>query len=400
MARHSNAGRKTSTLHMLETDARLALIAELALARAAPAGPERSNRPPATPVSAAISALLPRTASYIVMDAPAEKEDVRPYLKVTRLLESSSVHVPHVHDSDVERGLLLLEDLGTTPYLARAAAPAPTPSRCTAMRWRRWRGSRCAGRRPRRSSRPTDARSWRARLALMPEWFLARHLALHPRGRRRRGCSRRRSSSSSPRRWRSRPVFVHRDYHSRNLMVLPRAQSRRHRFPGRAARSGRLRPGVAAEGLLHRLAARARGALGARLPRASCSAQAGLPGAATAQFLRWFDLIGVQRHVKVLGIFCRLWYRDGKSGYLADLPLTLDYVRDTCARYPELARFARFLEERVVPALPSANARGRGGRASGGAHEGHGAGGRARRADASAHRHAAQAAADASAASR
>lgn len=82
-----------------------------------------------------------------------------------------------------------------------------------------------------------------------------------------------------------------------------------------------------------------------------------MSGADDAEFLRWFDLIGVQRHVKVLGIFARLWYRDGKPGYLKDLPLTLEYVRDTCARYAELAELSRFLEKRVVPELPRANER-------------------------------------------
>ena len=78
------------------------------------------------------------------------------------------------------------------------------------------------------------------------------------------------------------------------------------------------------------------------------------------EFLRWFDMIGVQRHIKVLGIFARLWYRDGKSGYLKDLPLTLEYVRDTCARYPELAALSGFVERRLVPGLPRANARSAG----------------------------------------
>jgi aminoglycoside/choline kinase family phosphotransferase len=82
-----------------------------------------------------------------------------------------------------------------------------------------------------------------------------------------------------------------------------------------------------------------------------------LAGSDEAEFLRWFDLIGAQRHIKVLGIFARLWYRDGKAGYLNDLPLTLEYVRDTCARYAELGDLARFLEQRVVPELPRANAR-------------------------------------------
>ena len=75
------------------------------------------------------------------------------------------------------------------------------------------------------------------------------------------------------------------------------------------------------------------------------------------QFMRWFDVIGVQRHVKVLGIFARLWHRDGKIGYLADLPLVLNYVLDACRRYPELVEFGRWLEWRVAPELPLANAR-------------------------------------------
>ena len=73
------------------------------------------------------------------------------------------------------------------------------------------------------------------------------------------------------------------------------------------------------------------------------------------QFMRWFDLIGVQRHLKVLGIFARLWHRDGKIGYLADLPLTFEYVRDACRRYPELVEFERWLAWRVAPQLAPAN---------------------------------------------
>jgi hypothetical protein len=75
------------------------------------------------------------------------------------------------------------------------------------------------------------------------------------------------------------------------------------------------------------------------------------------QFMRWFDVIGVQRHIKVLGIFARLWHRDGKIGYLADLPLVLSYVLDACQRYPELVEFGRWLEWRVAAELPLANAR-------------------------------------------
>ncbi|HVS78571.1 MAG TPA: hypothetical protein VHE11_16640, partial [Steroidobacteraceae bacterium] len=91
--------------------------------------------------------------------------------------------------------------------------------------------------------------------------------------------------------------------------------------------------------------------------RSLLQSRGGPAGESPAQFLRWFDLIGVQRHIKVLGIFARLWYRDGKPGYLRDLPLTLDYVREACKLYPELAALSEFLERRVAPELPRANER-------------------------------------------
>ena len=74
-------------------------------------------------------------------------------------------------------------------------------------------------------------------------------------------------------------------------------------------------------------------------------------------FVRSFDLMGLQRHLKVLGVFARLWYRDGKAGYLRDLPTVLDYVLATTAAYGELAEFDRYLRSVVVPQFPAAQAR-------------------------------------------
>jgi len=91
--------------------------------------------------------------------------------------------------------------------------------------------------------------------------------------------------------------------------------------------------------------------------RASLRNSPSLAGSGEREFLRWFDMIGVQRHIKVLGIFARLWYRDGKNGYIGDLPRTLDYVRDTAARYTELRPFGEWIERRVVPGFAQANAR-------------------------------------------
>ncbi len=116
--------------------------------------------------------------------------------------------------------------------------------------------------------------------------------------------------------------------------------------------------------------------------RAELVKRGGPGGKNDREFLRWFDLIGVQRHIKVLGIFARLWYRDGKSGYLKDLPLTLEYVRDTCTRYPELAGLSRIVDQLFSAAAASANAR----RAERRLDESDGARRRARRTDAADYR--------------
>jgi N-acetylmuramate 1-kinase len=338
---------------MPETDARLALIREwlsrelqLEAPRLEPASSDASFRRYFRAFCAG--------CAYIVMDAPPGKEDVRPYLQVARLLESLGAHVPHVHASDVGRGLLLLEDLGNTLYLERlsdGADPGGLYGDALAVLARiQARGLDAAAQLP-----PYDARALGGELALMPEWFLGRHLALEPSDTRQRLLEDTfafliREALAQP------AVFVHRDYHSRNLLLVA------ERNPGIIDFQDAVRGPVGYD-LVSLLKdcyiswprERVLGWVGEF--RELLAAHGGAAGASAGEFLRWFDLIGVQRHVKVLGIFCRLWYRDGKPGYLGDLPRTLDYVRDTCARYGELAAFGRFLEEQVVPALPRANAR-------------------------------------------
>ncbi len=292
------------------------------------------------------------------MDAPPEKEDVRPYLQVTRLLEMLGAHVPHVHESDIARGLLLLEDLGGAHYLARLnAGDDPDSLYGDALRVLadiQVRGGDAAAELP-----PYDREPLARELALMPEWFLKRHLALELSASETRMISEAfdfliREALAQP------SVFVHRDFHSRNLMVVA------DRNPGILDFQDALRGPVGYDlvSLLkdcyiswprervvrwvseYRALLRSRGEPGVRLS-----------GADEREFLKWFDLIGAQRHIKVLGIFARLWYRDGKAGYLNDLPLTLKYVRETCASYPELAELGSFLETRVATELPRANAR-------------------------------------------
>jgi hypothetical protein len=338
---------------MFQNDARLALIADwlsrelrLPEARLEPASSDASFR--------RYFRVFAGGATYIVMDAPPLKEDVRPYLKVTRLLESLGVHVPHVHETDTDRGLLLLEDLGSTLYLERLnAGDDPEPLYRDALA--ALAAIQVRGREVSRELPPYDHAALERELALMPEWLLGRHLGLTPPAAEAATIAD--SFAFLMREALAQPaVFVHRDYHSRNLMILA------ERSPGVLDFQDAL-CGPVGYDLVSLLKdcyiawPRARVVSWVHGYRAQLLRSGGPAGASEAEFLRWFDLVGVQRHIKVLGIFCRLWYRDGKSSYLADLPRVLAYVRETCGEYPELEALGRLLEQRVAAALPQANAR-------------------------------------------
>ena len=341
---------------MTRSDARLALIEDW-LSRELRLAPQRIEPASSDASFRRYFRVFGARGTWIVMDAPPEKEDVRLYLKVAQLLESLGVHVPHVHEADSARGLLLLEDLGTTLYLDRlSAGDDPQPlygDALAALAAIQVRGAAASHELP-----PYDSAALGRELALMPEWFLARHLGLEATPAEGELIAqaftfRIREALAQP------AVFVHRDYHARNLMVVP------GRNPGVIDFQDALRGPVGYD-LVSLLKdcyiawPRARvvdWVSGYRARLGAAGGAGGLAGASEAQFLRWFDLIGVQRHIKVLGIFCRLWYRDGKRGYLADLPRVLAYVRETCALYAELSSLGRLLTERVAPELPRANAR-------------------------------------------
>lgn len=353
MARRTQAGRKTQQCHMVESDARLALIHDwltrelrLPVERIEPASSDASFR--------RYLRAFAGTATYVVMDAPPDKEDVRPYLTVSAMLEALGAHVPHVHEADAARGLLLLEDLGTTLYLQRLASGGDS-EQLYADALDALAAIQVRGRAASAQLAPYGRSELAREMALMPEWFLARHLSLTLSTAETQLLEATcefliREALAQP------VVFVHRDYHARNLMVVAA------RNPGIIDFQDALRGPVGYD-LVSLLKdcyiawPRERVVGWVRGFRARLLTQGGEAGASDEEFLRWFDLIGVQRHIKVLGIFCRLWYRDSKPGYLPDLPRTLDYVRDACARYAELAGLARFLEERVVAELPRANAR-------------------------------------------
>ena len=293
--------------------------------------------------------------THIVMDAPPGREDVRPYLNITVMLETAGVHVPRVYEWDAERGLLLLEDLGTRQYLPALEAGQDVDQlyrdALQALAHIQVRGRGSAFQLP-----AYDREVLVREMALMPEWFCARHLQLDLN----RGQGEMITAAfeflvaealGQPQ------VFVHRDYHSRNLMIT------RQRNPGIIDFQDALRGPVGYD-LVSLLKdcyiswPRPRVEAWVREYRLMMHTQAShSAGINDAQMLRWFDVIGIQRHLKVLGIFARLWYRDGKCGYLKDLPLTLQYVVDACASFPQLQALREFLQHFAVPALPPANAR-------------------------------------------
>lgn len=301
----------------------------------------------------------PRADTLIVMDAPPGKEDIAPYLKVTSLLEQAGAHVPHVYGADPKRGFIVMEDLGDTQYLSLLKTGRGVDKlygdALTTLANIQVRGLKAA-----QMLEPYDRTPLARELNLMPEWFLEKHLRLEL-SPEERGLLTVTFEFLINEALLQPQVFVHRDFHSRNLMVLP-ASVESGGAPGVIDFQDALRGPVGYDlvSLLKdcyigwsrerverwvRGYRRVLGNLGANV------------GDSEYQFMRWFDLIGVQRHLKVLGIFSRLWHRDGKIGYLADLPLTFEYVRDACRRYPELVEFERWLAWRVAPGLAAANAR-------------------------------------------
>ena len=305
------------------------------------------------------AAWAPRADTLIVMDAPPGKEDIAPYLKVSSLLEQAGAHVPHVHASDLRRGFVVMEDLGSTQYLSLLKTGRGVDKlygdALTTLANIQVRGLRAAEQLP-----PYDREPLERELNLMPEWFLRKHLGLELTPEERALLTVTfefliNEALLQPQ------VFVHRDYHSRNLMVLaPSIQTRGG--PGVIDFQDALRGPVGYD-LVSLLKdcyiswSRERVERWLRGYRRVLAHLGANVGDSEYQFIRWFDLIGVQRHIKVLGIFCRLWHRDGKIGYLNDLPLTFEYVRDACRRYPELVEFERWLAARIAPLLEAANAR-------------------------------------------
>lgn len=280
----------------------------------------------------------PRT--LIAMDAPPEREDCRPFVHVAGLLDAAGLHAPRVLGQDLARGYLLLTDLGDTTYLAALSADLGAAGGLFGAATDalvRWQLASRPGELP-----PYDEALLRRELALFPDWFLARHLGIALAPDRAETLARAfdlivASNLAQPR------VFVHRDFMPRNLMVC-------EPNPGildfQDAVLGPISYDVVSLFKDAFLSWDEERVLDWTIRYWEKARRARLPvDEDFGAFFRSFEWMGVQRHLKVAGIFARLAYRDGKRGYLEDTPRFLGYIRSACRRYDALRPLADLLDE-------------------------------------------------------
>jgi aminoglycoside/choline kinase family phosphotransferase len=292
-----------------------------------------------------------KDTSYVLMDAPPDKEDCGPFIRVAGFLQQMGLNGPRVIRENRDQGFLLLTDLGSTQYLGelrrqKTFDAALYTDAIAALVTMQSNGVAYQQELP-----PYDENLLRFELELFTDWLCDRHLGI-------------RLSQVEMEKWRQlcdvlvgsaleQPtVFVHRDYHSRNLMLVENNN-----------------PGIldfqdAVEGpLTYDLVSLLRDcyfsppsllvrkwveAFRAQTPQAQ--------GIQPVQFTRHFDLMGVQRQLKAAGIFCRLNHRDGKIAYMQDVPRTLNYIVEIAPRYSELEFLGGLIAGRILPGLDASAA--------------------------------------------
>ena len=277
-------------------------------------------------------------STAIVMDAPPPQEDVRPFIQVAELFGATGVSVPTVLAQDIEQGFLLLSDLGSTTYLHQLA-----PDTAHALYLDAIDALILLQVQSQPGVLPEYDRALLHReLMLFPDWYISKHLGVTLTTAQQTELqgvfdALLANNLAQPQ------VYVHRDYHSRNLMVMAKGN-----------------PGIldfqdAVYGpITYDLVSLLRDAyiewdeeivLDWAIRYWERARRAGLPvNPDIDAFYRDFEFMGLQRHLKVLGIFARLYHRDGKDAYLKDLPLVMQYTRKAAGRYKILSPLIRLLD--------------------------------------------------------
>jgi aminoglycoside/choline kinase family phosphotransferase len=277
-------------------------------------------------------------STKVVMDAPPQLENCQPFLHIGKLFEAAGTHVPHVYAQDLEQGFLLLSDLGNTTYLQALNKTTTTQL---------YGAATDALIKIQLASKPDELPPYdeallRRELNLFPEWYIAKHLGITLSAKQQAKLEEvfvriLANNLAQP------CVYVHRDYHSRNLMVT-------EPNPGildfQDAVYGAITYDLASLFKDAYIRWEEEEIMDWLIRYWEKARQAGLPVRQDfGDFYRDYELMGVQRHIKVLGIFARLYHRDGKDGYLKDMPLVMDYLRRACERYIDLKPLLNLLDE-------------------------------------------------------
>ena len=275
--------------------------------------------------------------TFVAMDAPPDKEDCRPFVHVANLLREAGLHAPRVFAQRLEDGFLLLSDLGSTTYLQALDATNAARLLGDAIEALvRWQAATRPGALP-----PYDEALLRREMNLFPEWYVSRHLSLSLDRSQEEALQGSfdllaRSALAQP------AVYVHRDYMPRNLMVC-------EPNPGvldfQDAVLGPITYDIVSLLRDAFVSWEEERVIDWSVRYWERAKAAGLPvDPDFGEFWRALEWMGLQRHLKVLGIFARIRYRDGKPRYLEDAPRFLGYASDVATRYAALQPLARLLE--------------------------------------------------------
>jgi len=259
--------------------------------------------------------------TFIVMDAPPEQENCIPFIDIAERLLAVNINVPRIIEKDLQQGFLLLSDLGDKQYLDALTEESVDGPGVNNLYQAAMQELVLMQQQTDTKNIPAyDDKLLLQEMELFRHWLLQEHIGLDLTVETQAMLDKvfkllASEALSQPR------VFVHRDYHSRNLMING---------------MGGANPGVldfqdAVEGPFE------------------------YPDIDATQFMRWFDLMGVQRHLKASGIFARLYHRDGKTGYLADIPRTLSYIVDLHDEYPELQGLVELIQNQVMTSIEEVN---------------------------------------------
>ena len=274
--------------------------------------------------------------TLVIMDSSLEKSSLKPFIEVTRLIQSVNLHAPKIVHEDTQKGFLILEDLGVENLLDVLNQDN------FKSHYKKCIDEIITMQEIEPTALPLyDEAFLKTEMHLMPEWFLEKYLGQELNDSELKTIENTLDLIAKKVLSHPQDVFVHRDFHSRNIMICEPLGI----IDYQDAMNGSIVYDLVSllKDLYIQFDSSDMNELALYFKE-----KKGLD-VSDEEFLKWFDFMGLQRHLKVLGIFARLYLRDRKDGYLKDLPLTLEYVLEVCKKYPQLDELYKLLNKVTLP---------------------------------------------------